>query len=345
MPEAFPFPPKPIPVAITGGTGFIGLNVARRLYREGFREIRLVSRRPQLVAGSEDEKRFKSISCDLSDVEGLKKAFAGCGAVFHVAAKAGVWGRKEDYEKVNVEGTANAVEAAKACRVPYFIYTSTPSVVFNRQAFRGEDETLPYGENFLCPYAETKARAEKSVLEAHQPGAFETIALRPHLVWGPGDPHIVPRLIERAKAGRLRRVGKGTNKVDITYVDNAAQAHVAALGALQAGRGGGEAFFISQGEPVNLWDWIEDLLQRFDIQLPKRPVPLQVAYLAGGLLEGVCQLIPQKPEPPMTRFVAVELAKDHYFSPEKARKILGYQPEVTIEEGLENTVKAFVSDL
>ena len=204
---------------------------------------------------------------------------------------------------------------------------STPSVVFNGEAFRGADETLPYGDNWLCAYAETKAIAEEVALKAAS-DRLKVCALRPHLIWGPGDHHLFPRVLARARAGKLRIVGDGENQVDVTHVDTAADAHLGALDALLAGRANGKAYFLSQGEPVKLWEFINRLLVGAGEKPVTRRIGQRSAYWLGALLEGVWTLFRRKGEPPMTRFVAVELAKDHWFDVSAARRDLGLKPAV-----------------
>jgi nucleoside-diphosphate-sugar epimerase len=218
------------------------------------------------------------------------------------------------------------------------IYTSTPSVVFNREDICNGDETLPYPERFLCHYAHTKALAEKMVLNAAC-DSFSTCALRPHLIWGPGDPHLIPRLIERGRKGQLRIVGRGENLVDISYIDNVAHAHLLAAEILETNQNiSGQAYFISQGEPVNLWKWINDLFYKTGIPDVKKRVPFGLAFTVGKMQEFVHQCIFPAKEPKMTRFLAEQLAKSHYFSIEKAKSDLGYVPIVSTAEGMNRLV-------
>jgi nucleoside-diphosphate-sugar epimerase len=321
-------------VLVTGAGGFIGGYVIDRLLARGYR-VRHFGRapRPELAA-----RGIRVYTGDLADVPALLPAMEGVEAVFHIAAKAGIWGAQNAFYKTNVLGTQAVINACKHARVAHLVYTSTPSVVFNRGPFRGEDESLPYGRNWLCHYAWTKAEAEKAVLSAHNPGGLKTIALRPHLVWGPGDPHILPRIIARAKAGHLRIIGDGKNRVDISYVENVADAHLCALDALQQGRTGGKAYFISQGEPVALWPWINSLLQQLDIPPVKRQISLSAAYRLGAIAETVWSVLRLRSEPPMTRFVATELGKDHFFNTAAARRELGYDPAINTEEGIKKTL-------
>jgi nucleoside-diphosphate-sugar epimerase len=261
--------------------------------------------------------------------------------VFHVAALAGIWGRWQDYYATNVLGTENVLAGCRAAGVSKLIYTSTPSVVFNQQDICNGDEQLPYADRFLCHYARSKVLAEQLVLAASD---LRTCALRPHLVWGPGDPHLVPRLIERGRKGQLRQVGPGENLVDISYVDNVAHAHLLAADNLEGvGTAAGRAYFISQGEPVNLWQWIGELFSRLDIAPVRAKISYPAAYMIGALLEGGYRVAGRQQEPPMTRFLAQQLAKSHYFSIARASHDLGYQPLVSTTEGMERLFASLIT--
>lgn len=321
-------------VLVTGGGGFLGRHVVERLLARGM-DVRILGRSAQ----PELEKRgVEVVRGDIVDSAAVDRAVAGTEAVFHVAAKAGVWGSREEYFNANVLGTRHVLAACARHDVKRLVYTSTPSVVFTGEAFNGADESLPYGKNWLCPYPETKAQAEQEVLAANGRDGLRTCALRPHLIWGVGDPHIVPRLVERARKNRLRIVGDGQNRVDITHVKNAALAHVLALDALDSGTAAGRAYFLSQGEPVVLWDWINVLLERLGEPVVKRSITAKTATRAGRALEWIYKNFRLPGEPAMTRFVAVELSKDHWFDISAARRDLGYAPEVSTEAGLDELV-------
>lgn len=222
-------------ILVTGGGGFVGRHVIERLLKRGY-EVSSFGRTAQ------PELEALGVTClrgDLADAKAIHSACAGKDAVFHVAAKAGIWGTWDSFYEPNVVGTRNVVAACKANGIGRLIYTSTPSVVFNRQAFSGADETLPYGSRWLCHYAHTKAIAEAETLAANDAN-FKVVALRPHLVFGPRDPHLLPRVIAKAKSGKLRIVGDGTARVDLSYVGNVADAHLNAFDALEAGRGAGK---------------------------------------------------------------------------------------------------------
>ncbi|RUM35419.1 MAG: 3-beta hydroxysteroid dehydrogenase, partial [Desulfobulbus sp.] len=214
------------------------------------------------------------------------------------------------------------------------VYTSTPSVVFGNRSLEGVDETTPYARKPLCHYAASKIMAEKLMLKADSP-RLRTIAIRPHLVWGPGDPHLIPRLLARGRAGKLKIVGNGQNRVDISYIDNVVQAHLlAADNLLGAADAGGRAFFIGQEKPVFLWDWINGLFAAVGIEQVQKRVSFAAAFAIGGALECAYALLKKTAEPRMTRFVALQLAKSHWFSQAAAGELLGYVPEVSIEEGM-----------
>ena len=268
----------------------------------------------------------------------MASACAGVESIFHVAAKVGVWGSYEEFYRSNVLGTRALLEGARTNRVRTFIHTSTPSVVYNGRDLAGVDESLPLTTDCPCAYPVTKAVAERDVLAANS-AEFRTVALRPHLIWGVGDPHLVPRILERARAGKLRIVGDGRNRVDMVHVENAVDAHLQAEAALRAGgAAAGRAYFITNGEPVVLWDWINGLLRALGEPEVHRRVPLRMAYAAGALCEGVWRLLGRAGDPPMTRFVASELAKDHWFDIGAARRDLGYQPRVSMEQGTRELV-------
>jgi nucleoside-diphosphate-sugar epimerase len=254
-----------------------------------------------------------------------------------VAARAGVWGSWDSYYQPNVIGTRNVVAACQQQGVGRLIYTSTPSVVFNGQPIRGGDESLPYGKNWLCHYAHTKAIAEEEALASNSE-SLKIVALRPHLIFGPGDPHLLPRVIASVQAGRLKIVGDGRSRVDVSYVGNVADAHLNAFDALTAGTGAGQAYFISQGESVELWPWVNSILEGLGHAPLTTKIPLPAAYAVGALCEGLWKVLGRRDEPPITRFVAVELAKDHYFDISAARRELGYLAHTPMAEALNQTI-------
>jgi len=317
-------------VLVTGGGGFIGQAIIARLVARGYR-VRSLARNhyPGLAAIGVD-----TVEGDITDRTAVERACADCDAVFHVAAKAGVWGDYADYHRVNVTGTENCLAASQR-RARVFIHTSSPSVIFDGHDMPGVDESVPYPARHRSPYSATKAIAEQRVLAANRDD-FRTIALRPHLVWGPGDNHIVPRILAQGRAGQLRIIGPGDNRVDTTYIDNAADAHINALDALLTSRAfGGKPYFISNGEPVIVWDIINGILQSADLPPVTQRIPRSVALSGAAALEAAHKLLRRAGEPRMTRFVVEELSATHHFNISAARRDLGYVPRVSIAEGLQ----------
>jgi nucleoside-diphosphate-sugar epimerase len=347
------------PVLVTGGTGFLGRHIVERLLTEG-RTVTVLARRP---APDLEERGVRFVAADLADAGAVSRACQGIGTVFHLAAKVGVWGRYGDFYRANVLGTRAVLAGCRAHGVRRFVYTSTPGVVYNGRDLAGADESLPLTTRCPAAYVLTKALAEREVLAANSPELL-TVALRPHLIWGVGDPHLVPRILKRARAGRLRIVGSGRNRVDLLHVRNAADAHLLAERALGeppsaafgprpsppaqqpdtcnvlrykppgAGPAAGRAYFITNGEPVVLWDWINDLLRSLGLPPATRQLWPGAAFAVGAACELLWRLLPLGGEPPMTRFVAKELATDHWFDISAARRDLGYTPRVSMAEGI-----------
>jgi len=319
-------------VLVTGGGGFLGGAIVRRLLARGDR-VRGFARGeyPALSAAG-----VKMCRGDLSDDRAVIAACKECDVVFHVAARAGIWGRAEAFHASNVRGTENVLTGCLRHGVARLIHTSSPSVVFDDHDQEGVDESVPYPARYSAHYPRTKAAAERLILAAH--GArLRTIALRPHLIWGPGDNHLVPRILARARAGRLRRIGAANKRIDSTYIDNAADAHLCAADRLAADPTvGGRAYFISNGEPMPLWDLVNAILATAGLPPVTRRVPRSIARMAGTLCEIAYQLTGAESEPPMTRFLADELSTAHWFDLTAARRDLGYQPSVTIAEGLKH---------
>lgn len=321
---------------VTGGGGFLGGAVVRALVARGDRVTTLArGDHPDLAALGVDHRR-----ADLADADAVRRACEGQDVVFHVAARTGVWGPRADYAPTNVDGTANVLAGVRATGVPRLVYTSSPSVVFDGHDHLDADNTLPYPARHLAWYPATKAEAERAVLAAAGP-ALATVALRPHLIYGPGDPSLLPRVLARHRAGRLRRVGPGDNLVSLTYVDNAAAAHLQAADALTPGvPWSGRAFFVNDAEPVRLWDWLDDLFRRLGLPPCDRSVPYPVAAAGGAVAEAAWWLFGLAGEPPMTRFVAAQLASSHTYSLAPAREAFGYAPPVDAETALARTAAA-----
>lgn len=317
-------------VLVTGGGGFLGQAICARLRARGDAVVSVARNRYPAL----DALGVEQHAVDIAVLDPLLAAARGCEAAIHVAAKAGAWGSWESYYDANVRGTDHVIAACRMLGIPRLVHTSTPSVVHAGGDLEGVDESLPYPGHFRAHYPATKAIAEQRVLAAN--GAeLATVALRPHLIWGPGDNHLLPRIVARARAGRLRFVGKERKKIDVVYIDNAAQAHLDALDRLAPGAAcAGRAYFISNGEPVFADDMINGMLAACGLPAETRRIPYGVAFAIGAVLEAVYGVLRIEAEPPMTRFVAEQLATAHWYDIRAARRDLGFAPAVSIDEGL-----------
>lgn len=328
---------EPMRALVTGGGGFLGRYIVEELLARGD-SVRVLGRSsyPEL-----QRPGVATLRADIRDEAAVVRACEQVDVVFHVAAVPLLWGQFGELYSIHVQGTKNVLRGCHTHRVPKLVYTSTPSVVFDQTDLCGVDESYPYPDCYICHYPATKAIAERLVLQANGEEGLLTTALRPHLIWGPRDRHLIPGVLQRAKAGRLFIVGDGTNRVDITYVENAAWAHLLAADRLEPGSPvAGQAYFISQGEPVVLWDFINQLLERLGVAKITRAVPYRAAWMMGAVLEIVHGLLSLRAEPRMTRFLASQLARSHYFDISRARRDLGYTPRVSTAEGLERLVRA-----
>lgn len=315
---------------VTGGGGFLGGAIVRLLRARGD-EVRSFARGhyPALEESGVEVHRG-----DIGDTTAVARAVEGMDVVFHVAGLTGVWGPYEEYHRVNVTGTENVLAACRGHGVRRLVFTSTPSVVHAGRDIEGGDESLPYAAAFSTHYPRTKAVAERLVLAADDQ-LLSTVALRPHLVWGPGDNHLVPRIVARGRARRLRLIGNRPNVVDTVYVDNAADAHLAAADRLAPGAPcAGKPYFITNGEPLPLAEIINGILGAAGLPPVTRRIPVPMALALGGLAELLYGVLRIRSEPPITRFVARQLSTSHWFDISAARRDLGYEPRVSIEEGL-----------
>ncbi|WP_242108635.1 2-alkyl-3-oxoalkanoate reductase [Luteimonas aquatica] len=325
-------------VLVTGGGGFLGQALCRGLVARGH-EVTSFNRGhyPALEALG-----VRQLRGDLADRDAVVAAAAGIEAIFHNAAKAGAWGSYERYHQANVVGTQNVLAACRAQGVGRLIHTSTPSVTHRatHPVEGGTGDTVPYGDDLKAPYAHTKKLAEQAVLAAND-AALATVALRPRLIWGPGDNQLLPRLVERARSGRLRLVGNGENRIDTTYIDNAAQAHFDAFAHLAPGAAcAGRAYFISNGEPKTLRETLNSLLRAAGAPEIEETLPFGVAYAAGAVCEALWTLLPLRGDPPMTRFLAEQLSTAHWYDMAPATRDFGYVPQVSFAEGLERLAAA-----
>lgn len=325
-------------ILVTGGGGFLGFAVVSMLAEKGY-SVKSFSRGHYQ---SLDDIGVEQIHGDLSVYEDVENAIKGMDAVFHVAAKPGVWGKYKDYYNTNTLGTQNVVDACLANKVKHLIHTSSPSVVFSAGDMEGADESTPYATTFHTPYMKTKKLAEDIVLDAVRDKGLSAVILRPHLIWGPRDNHLVPRVIQRAK--KLVKVGKRNNLVDTLYIDNGAHAHVLALEKLEEKPElSGRVYFITQGDPIPMFDMINGILKAGGLPPVTKTLPLGLVWCIGALLEGIYSLFRLPGEPKMTRFVANELGKIHWFDISAAKNDLGYEPLVSTEEGL-NRLAVWLKD-
>lgn len=313
-------------ILVTGYGGFLGAEISRQLIQAGF-QVRGIARGkyPELAALG-----VETIRGDICDPNAVQAACAGCVGVVHTAAKAGVWGPWHEYYQINALATLGLLAAARKAGVKIFVHSSSPSVTFDGEHQSGVDESAPYATRWLCHYPHSKALAEQAVLESTEAGELYTCCLRPHLIWGRGDPHLFPRVVARASQGRLLRVGSGQNLIDVVHVASAARGHVQAVEHLldRDSNLNRQALFLTDGDPIACWEWVSRILETAEIPVPERAISYAAAYRLGAMLEAAFRLFRQRREPPMTRFVAAQLALDHYFSIDRARKLLDYDPAV-----------------
>lgn len=315
---------------VTGGGGFLGKAIVKLLLEKGG-QVRSFSRSeyPELAAWG-----VEHCCGELSSGSALRAAVLGCDIVFHVAAKAGVWGSFDDYYQANVVGTQNVIQACREHGVQRLVYTSSPSVVFDGSDMEGVDESVPYPNHFHAYYPQTKALAEKLVLAANDQ-ELATVALRPHLIWGPGDNHLVPRILERGAKGALRKIGTRECLVDTIYIDNAAEAHLQAAEKLDIGSEvAGKAYFLSNNEPLPLWDVVNRILAAGNVPPVSKTISPRLAYAIGAVLENIYRIFRLSGEPRLTRFVARELSTAHWFDLSNSQNDFGYHPKVSIDEGM-----------
>lgn len=321
---------------VTGGGGFLGLYIVEQLVARGDR-VRVLCRGdyPRL-----DELGVERMTGDIRDPAGVAAACRGMDTVFHVAAISGIWGPWDHYYGINTVGTQNVIAGCQAHGVRKLIYTSSPSVIYGKSADGSvdhchADESLSYPATYLCHYPKSKALAEQAVIRANGERGLATVSLRPHLIWGPRDNHLIPRLIQRAQSGRLRQVGAGTNLISMSYVENTAAAHLQAADGLALDTpAAGQAYFINEPEPVAMWPWINELLGLAGMPPVKKSISPRSAYVVGAVLEALYSMLPIPGEPPMTRFLALQLSTSHYYDAGKAQRDFGYRPIVPIHEAM-----------
>jgi nucleoside-diphosphate-sugar epimerase len=312
---------------VTGGSGFIGGRLIRRLVRDGWTVKALA--RSESSAEKVREAGADAVMGDLDDVAAMTGGARGCEYAFHAAASLGDWGRREDFVRGNVTGTENALRACREAGVRRFVHVGTEAALLVGQPLAGADERAPLRPDSKAHYSATKAMAERAVLDANG-GGFETVVLRPRLVWGPGDTTIVPALKAAVEKGRFSWIGGGRHRTSTTHVDNVVEGLV-----LAATRGEpGNAYFVTDGDPVVFRDFITELMGTAGVEMPGRSVPVAVAKPLASVAEGVWGALRRTSAPPLTRLAVWLSAMECTIDITKARDELGYQPVKTIEEGL-----------
>lgn len=311
-------------VLVTGASGLLGGGVARLLVRQGH-QVTTFQRRPSGVQGASD------VTGSVTDDDAVRRAVAGAEGVIHLAAKVSFTGRAAEFDEVNVEGTRRLITAARAAGVRDLVFVSSPSVANAGSAIAGlgaepADPARAHGD-----YSRTKAAAELLALAADSPG-FRVAAVRPHIVWGPGDTQLVERVLARAARRRLPLLDAGAALIDTTYIDNATSALVAALHRMDHIRG--LALVVSNGEPRPVGELLAGICAAGGVPAPAWSVPGPLARVAGSLVEKAWLLAGKTEEPPMTRFLAEQLSTAHWFDQRQTRRLLDWTPAVPLDEGL-----------
>jgi nucleoside-diphosphate-sugar epimerase len=312
---------------VTGGSGFIGGALIRRLVADGWGVSALA--RSEASAERVRGAGAEAVIGDLDDVAAMTAGARGCEYAFHAAAALGEWGRREDFVRGNVDGTRNALRACADAGVRRFVHVGTEAALLVGQPLVDADETVPLRPDSKAHYSATKAIAEREVLDANRAG-FETVVLRPRLVWGTGDTTILPALEEAVERGRFAWIGGGRHRTSTTHVDNVVEGLV-----LAATRGKpGNAYFVTDGEPVVFREFVTELLATAGAEPPGRSVPVALASALAAAAEGVWGTLRLRSAPPLTRLAVWLSARECTIDISKARRELGYEPVKTIDQGM-----------
>jgi nucleoside-diphosphate-sugar epimerase len=317
---------------VTGGSGFIGRALLRRLGGEGWTMRALA--RSDASAAVVAEEGAEPVRGDLADVAAMREGAAGAGVVFHLAAKLGDTGKWEEFQRATVEGTDNVLAAARDAGVPRFVHTGTEAALMDGQPLVGADETWPLKTDSPAWYPRSKARAEQAVLAASGAG-FGTVALRPRFVWGTGDTTLLPVLAEMVERGKFAWVGGGRHLTSTTHVDNVVEGLMLAA---ERGRPG-EAYFVTDGEPVPFRDIVTRMLATRGIEEPQRSVPLGVAKPLAAAIESAWRVLPLPGDAPLSRFAIWASGLECTIDDSKARSELGYLPVISVDEGLQGLAR------
>jgi nucleoside-diphosphate-sugar epimerase len=314
-------------VFLTGGSGFIGGRLIERLHAEGY-TVRALAR-SSAAADSVLARGAEPVLGELGDVTAMRAGAEGCELAFHAAATLGDWGKREDFERGNVQGTNNALEACAEAGVRRFVHVGTEAALLAGEPLVEVDETAPLRPESPVLYSSTKARAERAVLDANRQG-FETVVVRPRFVWGAGDTTLLPVMVELARSGRFAWIGGGRHRTSTTHVDNTVEGLV--LGA-RSGRPG-NAYFVTDGEPVVFREFVSDLLATQGVEAPSRSIPPAVAAALASTGEAAWRLLPLPGRPPLTRFAYWVSSQECTIRIDKAREQLSYAPVTSIADGL-----------
>ncbi len=329
-------------VLVTGASGLLGRDTAVALASRGD-EVTVLQRRPSGLAGTQAGAGppIREVLGDIADAEVVRSAVTGQDGIVHLAARVGVVGTEEEFRHANIDGTLQVVSAARARHVPRLVHVSTPSVAHAGEPLVGAAADQADTVHTIGHYARTKARAEQLAL--HAADALGVVAIRPHLVWGPGDTQLVGRIVARARAGRLALIDDGAALIDTTYVDNAVDALVAALDHAEDDAVRGRAFVISNGQPRTVAELLARICRAAGLPAPHRRVPLGVAHAGGAAAERLWARLGRTDDPPMTSFLAEQLATAHWFDQREVRAALHWEPRVGLEEGFERLAAWFAA--
>jgi len=321
-------------VLLTGASSYLGAQVARQLHTRGD-AVTVLQRNPSEVA---TELSLTEYLADITDPAAVAQAMVRVDRVIHLAAKVGVVGSYREFHNTNVVGTNVVVTAAREAGVAGLVYISSPSVAHTGASLVGVPATPANPDHAQGHYARTKAIAEQFALRASTP-EFPTVAIRPHLVWGPGDTQLVGRVLARAKAGRLVLVGGGRALVDTTYISNAVDAIIAATD--RVGLVPAQAFIVSNGQPRTVAELFTSICDAAGVPGPTRSIPRSLAYAGGAVSELVWKVTGRLDDPPMTRFLATQLGTAHWFDLANTRAKLQWEPHVSLAAGFEQLAKTY----
>lgn len=319
---------------VTGATGFLGRALALRLHARGA-QVTVLGRNPASLAELE-RKGLRPVRADLADGAAVREACQGQELVFHAGALSSAWGPADEFFRANVLGTRHVIAGCEAARVRRLVHVSTPSIYFGFKSRLNVREDAPLPARSVNEYARTKLLAETEVDRAFERG-LPVVSIRPRAIFGEGDNAILPRLISRLQTGRLRVIGDGQNITDLTYVENVVDALLLCAEAPETVLG--RKYNITNGQPLPLWGLIRQVCDALGYEFPRRSLSFRAAMRLAGALETVCRVLPGQPEPLLTRYMVGVLAKSTTLDISAARRDLGYEPRIPVEEGFQRFVR------